>query len=97
MGEPSAAMHYRFMSKVVNRGEPGEVKHLSNPRKRNQTRLREQWRTKLQEPKSQKQDSRIAWEGKRKSVIVTYTTFCDDEREQSGTRGILFEDRGTIL
>ncbi len=41
MGEPSAAMHYRFMSKVVNRGEPGEVKHLSNPRKRNQTRLRE--------------------------------------------------------
>ena len=41
MGEPNTAMYYLIKSKVLIRGEPGEVKHLSNPRKRNQTRLRE--------------------------------------------------------
>lgn len=41
MGEPNAEMHYLIISKVVMRSEPGEVKHLSNPRKRNQPKLRE--------------------------------------------------------
>ena len=33
------------------RGEPPELKHLSRERKRNQTRLCEQWRAKVQEAK----------------------------------------------
>ena len=30
MGEPNTVMYYRFMSKAVNRGEPGEEEKKSN-------------------------------------------------------------------
>ena len=52
MGKPGRAiLCQRAMNKIVVRGEPSELKHLSRTRKRHQQRFRKQWRANAEEAK----------------------------------------------
>ena len=48
---PMVKNHGTYTEYIGIRGEPGELKHLSTRRKRNQTRFRESWRAKVEEAK----------------------------------------------
>lgn len=92
---------YLSLNTQETRGEPSELKHLSNSRKRNQPRFRQQWRAKSEQPVIFSTCvSRTEWKVRPQRVIAPYTktrVWNQGNDKQGGTREILSEHGGTIL
>ena len=86
------------------------MKHLSNKRKRNQTRNCKQWRTKAKKPKKTRKKERIqakvkvykecakaTVDGVKTGLRYTSKWKLINKKEQNGTCEMLFENRKTIF
>ena len=94
-GETHPIYWVSYTEYIGIRGEPGELKHLSTRRKRNQPRFPQQRRAKGDQPSDRRQ-----WKLLESCAIEGDSPVHEskDRRiKQDGTRVILSEDGGTIL